>query len=198
MKLYLIRHGMTKGNLERRYVGFTDEELLTEERERLQKKKPPAVETLYVSPMLRCVETAELLYPGLKYKIEADFRECDFGMFEYRNYEELSKTADYQKFVDSMGESGFPGGETKSAFQRRCVFEMEKILSEQKEESSLGFVVHGGTIMALLDWYSNPHRDYYEWQTKNGTGYSAMAEKDLYGHWTLTNIREMHLGGDEG
>ena len=53
MKLWLIRHGMTKGNQEHRYVGTTDEDLLPEEKERLQARATdmdlhPAV--VFVSP----------------------------------------------------------------------------------------------------------------------------------------------------
>ena len=60
----LIRHGKTAGNRERRYMGGrTDEPLLPEERQFLQKKKAPEVTRVFVSPMKRCVETAEILFP---------------------------------------------------------------------------------------------------------------------------------------
>ena len=36
--------------------------------------------------MRRCLETAEILYPGIRSEIVPDFRECDFGTFEYKNY----------------------------------------------------------------------------------------------------------------
>ena len=67
MKLWLIRHGMTKGNQEHRYVGTTDEDLLPEEKERLQARTAdmnlhPAV--VFVSPARRCRETAACLFPG--------------------------------------------------------------------------------------------------------------------------------------
>ena len=89
MRVYLIRHGVTKGNLEHRYVGSTEEVLLPEADEpllsikkRLEKdgcRKPH----LLVSPMLRCRQSAEILFPGEKQTVVEDFRECDFGTFEY-------------------------------------------------------------------------------------------------------------------
>ena len=210
MKLYMIRHGATKGNREHRYVGCTDEGLLPDEKQRLeamgQQGKLPGVEKLYVSPMRRCRETAELLYPGIPQIVIEDFRECSFGEFEYCNYEELNGNPDYQRFIDTLGECGFPGGETKSEFQRRCTDCMANLLSaltggkEEDEvsrgtaaEDGIALVVHGGTIMAILDAYSDPHRDYYEWQVGTGKGFLVNAKEDTSGTWHFTDIHEIEL-----
>ena len=124
MKILLIRHGMTKGNAEKRYVGRTDEPVLAEEKQRLQKlssalygKADPAF--LYASPMRRCLETAGILFPDKRPVIIDDLRECDFGRFEYKNWQELSADPDYQRFIDTNGEASFPGGESKPAFSAR-------------------------------------------------------------------------------
>ena len=61
IKLYLIRHGQTPGNKLARYIGTTDEPLSDEGREFLKKISYPMPEELFVSPLLRCVETAEIL-----------------------------------------------------------------------------------------------------------------------------------------
>ena len=56
MKLWLIRHGMTKGNQEHRYVGATDEGLLPEEKERLRAKSADMnlqLAIVFVSPARR-------------------------------------------------------------------------------------------------------------------------------------------------
>ena len=37
MRIDLIRHGMTRGNEERRYIGITDEPVLEEDQEQLKK-----------------------------------------------------------------------------------------------------------------------------------------------------------------
>ena len=39
MKIYLIRHGETKGNLKKKYIGRTDEKLCSEGRIKLENKK---------------------------------------------------------------------------------------------------------------------------------------------------------------
>lgn len=187
MKVYLIRHGATRGNLEHRYVGSTDEELDLkgriglEEKFRLWKQD---IDSLYVSPLKRCRQTAEILYPGNKQIVVEDLKECSFGEFEYRNYQELNGNPDYQKFIDTMGACGFPGGETLADFQNRCVKAFRQVMEDvfrqesQQREQSIAFVVHGGTIMAILDKFSVPHKDYYEWQAGNGEGFSASVLRD--------------------
>lgn len=67
MRIYLIRHSMTKGNKEKRYIGTTDESLCLEGIQLLEERKGmyPEVTYVYVSPMKRCVQTAEIIYPEM-------------------------------------------------------------------------------------------------------------------------------------
>ena len=178
-ELILIRHGKTAGNLLGRYIGSrTDEPLCDEGREGLAGKQLPEVERLYVSPMKRCVETAEILWPGFnrkKMQKVTDLRECDFGDFENKNYKELSGNGDYQAWIDSNGTLPFPQGESREQFQRRCVEGFCELLKEvwtrEKLPASLALIVHGGTIMALLDAFAEG--SYYDYQCANAKGYKG-------------------------
>ena len=186
-ELILIRHGKTAGNLLGRYIGSrTDEPLCDEGREGLAGKQLPEVERLYVSPMKRCVETAEILWPGFdrkKMQKVTDLRDCDFGDFENKNYQELSGNADYQAWIDSNGTLPFPNGESMDAFKSRCLEAFARIVeevsgAEQEWIASgktgifrAGIVVHGGTIMAILEQYGYPKATYFDYQVKNGCGY---------------------------
>lgn len=186
-ELILIRHGKTAGNLLGRYIGSrTDEPLCDEGREGLAGKKLPEVERLYVSPMKRCVETAEILWPGFdrkKMQKVTDLRECDFGDFENKNYKELSGNGDYQAWIDSNGTLPFPNGESMDVFKSRCLeafariveevsgAEQEWIVSGKTGIFRAGIVVHGGTIMAILEQYGYPKAAYFDYQVKNGCGY---------------------------
>lgn len=181
MKICLIRHHATQGNKEKRYVGMTDEELLDESVQELKKVEQPiwgAIKDLkvFVSPLKRCVQTAEILFPQKELTFVDSFRECDFGQFEYKNYQELDGNPDYQRFIDTLGECGFPDGETKSEFQARCIKAFTQIVCENADKERLIFVVHGGTIMSILDAFSKPHQDYYSWQLRNGEAYVMHAE----------------------
>ena len=116
MKWALIRHGLTQGNLERRYTGCrTDEPLCPQGAEALRARTFPPAARVFASPMKRCLETAAILYPGAPVEIIDDFRECDFGAFENQNYAGLSRRADYRAWLDSGGELPFPQGESRAA-----------------------------------------------------------------------------------
>jgi alpha-ribazole phosphatase len=184
-KVYLIRHGATKGNLEGRYVGRTDEKLTVESADRLRyvADKTAAIirpDAVYISPMKRCVQTAEILFPDSDLTLVEDFKECDFGEFEYMNYRELNHNPVYQRYIDSGGMTAFPGGEDRETFQKKCVTAFKSVMEERVCRGGAGshaiiaMVVHGGTIMSILDEFSQPHRDYFEWQCGNGEGYKAV------------------------
>ena len=97
MKITLIRHGMTLGNLEKRYIGRTDETLCPEGIAKLEEMKIEKSEILISSPMKRCIETAEILFPRQSFEICDNMRESDFGDFERKTSEELSSDKRYQE-----------------------------------------------------------------------------------------------------
>lgn len=204
MKLYLIRHGSTKGNAETRYVGITDEGLSEEGRSGLEvlhrKLQGIKADRLLVSPMLRCRETAEVLFPKQEYEIVEDFRECDFGEFEYKNYQELNGNPDYQRWIDSGGKIAFPGGESPDEFRERCQQAFLEEIRKIKDVETVAIIVHGGTIMAILEGFSLPHRDYFEWQIGNGNGYAGEitntdtnedVNKDRMGQFAIENVEKL-------
>lgn len=224
MRILLIRHGMTQGNKEHRYVGTTDEELLPESVEQLRGMREFWQEqvsmkdvagnlTVYVSPYLRAKQTTDILFPGAKQVEIAEFAECRFGDFEYKNYAELNGNPDYQRFIDSGGTTAFPGGESRAEFTERVMRGFEKLLADVEEKQRLTqdsgnlnesktrkmltetesvqpytivVVAHGGTIMALMDQLSEPHKDYFDWQVKPGEGVTGILR--WRNHDTGTNI----------
>lgn len=167
--LMLLRHGRTAGNEQRRYVGSTDEPLCqagVNELRRLRAEERELLDSfplVYTSPMLRCRQSAGILFPYAG-KITADgLSECDFGEFEYKNYEELDGDARYQAWIDSGGEDAFPGGESRKDFQRRVLEVFDEILRGIRGDRA-AVVCHGGCIMSVMDRYSRPHRNYFDWQ----------------------------------
>ena len=68
-EIWLIRHGMTEGNRYQRYIGKTDELLCEEGKEKLKEFFYPEPEAVFVSPLVRCRETAEILFPEKKLRI---------------------------------------------------------------------------------------------------------------------------------
>lgn len=173
MRILLLRHAQTPGNREQRYIGVTDEAISGEGAAQLAKKQIARPDALYVSPMLRCRQSAKLLFPEMEQRCVEDFRECDFGEFENKNYRDLAKNPAYQAWIDSGGTLPFPKGESLKAFQRRCVRAFGDVLREAQADGSrrIACVVHGGTIMAILEKTAWPKRNYFDYQVKNGCGY---------------------------
>lgn len=173
IKVYLVRHSITKGNLEKRFIGTTDEALCKEGVDLAKTKKLPPVEQVYSSPLTRCTQTADILYPNHKKVIMAGLRETDFGEFEYKNHEELDGNVAYQQWIDSNATTAFPNGESLEDVKIRAKDAFCHIIKDalQKQYESIAIVTHGGTIMAIMSQFSNEKRDYFEWRANNCEGY---------------------------
>lgn len=205
INLTLIRHGKTPSNREHRYLGVTEEALSGEGRKQLEilaekdiLKKPWL---LFISPMLRCQESAGILFPGWKaYPIE-EWREMNFGAYEGKNYEDLKNDSYYQKWIDSNGTLPFPEGESQQEYIKRChrgLLTATKIIQKEIAENQIAesqprnitAVVHGGTIMALLHILAGGN--YFDYQVKNGGGYCCKFR--LCGEeWKLDSLEEISI-----
>jgi alpha-ribazole phosphatase len=187
LKINMLRHLATAGNLQKRYIGITDEPLCKEGLSVLEGISYPPAEAVYVSPMRRCKETARLIYPDIIPIACEDFRECNFGEFENKNYMELSNNSEYQAWIDSNGTLPFPKGENPVDFRIRCVKEFERVVASSLKSGyrSIVLIVHGGTIMSILERFSYPREDYFHWRTENGKGYITCLEEE---EGRLTNI----------
>lgn len=178
--LFLIRHGETAANREHRYLGRTDEPLSEAGRAELILKKKEITSfalMLFSSPMLRCRQTAEILFPEKDPVLIPEWTEMDFGRFEGKNYKELNGDADYQAWIDSGGTLPFPGGESREDFIRRTTMGFERAMEYLRKQSTAenvleiqaAAVVNGGTIMALCSFFSGGA--YFDFQVENGSGY---------------------------
>lgn len=197
--LTLIRHGSTRLNDEKRYIGWTDEELSEKGISEIKEKKDlyEKNDLLFLSPMLRCRQTADILFPNKNAKVINEWKEINFGQFEGKNYKELSDNTDYKTWVDSGCRGEIPDGEMLYSFINRSLIGLEKCIgmcelymvkhdlfagSEFEKNYPLGndnniyskelkaaAIVHGGTIMAILSNLTN--KDFFDFQVKNGEAY---------------------------
>ena len=182
IKMTMIRHGKTPGNLQGRYVGRTDEGILEEERGRLSAYQMGFTDEVFISPMRRCRETADIIYPIHHKIVIPEFKEIDFGNFEYKTYQELSGNPDYQAWIDSGGTTTFPEGESLQHFHSRIQFGMEVVLREclRRDFHNVGMVVHGGTIMSILSRFAKPKKKYFDWQVRNGEGFVVRINPEAF------------------
>lgn len=174
-----IRHGKTQGNIEKRYIGQkTDEPLCDVGIRELKARQKLLINdelstdkgrTVYVSPMQRCMQTAQIILPDHEYICINDFREIDFGDFENKNYVELTDNVDYQEWIASGGIKPFPNGESRADFVDRNIRAFRKAMQSELidlRDRTIPFVLHGGSIMAIMSELTG--EDYYSFQLQCG------------------------------
>ena len=197
MTCYLIRHGITEGNNALQFNGSGTDELLTEEGKEALKAiegvKPGSM--LFTSPMKRALETAAIMFPGIKPVIIDDLREMHFGIFEGKNHVMLDGDAEYQAWLDSGGEAAIPGGESIEIFRERAWKGFTEALgtATRKGTDTIYLVVHGGTIMAVMS--SLTGEDYFAFNAPNGAGYIIEVEIDDAGNVTASTAYDRFCGG---
>ena len=168
-KVYLIRHGETDWNVERRYQGLTDIELSKEglkQSELLSErfKNFDKIDKIYVSPLKRAVQTAKPLSNviGVKPIITECFKEINFGEWEGKTVEELRELykEDFNNFFNNPYRAKFPGDGSLKIVEERVALGFNKILEEDKGKNII-IVSHGGLLKILFLYIMNIPRDFY-------------------------------------
>lgn len=172
MLIYLLRHGLTEYNAQRRYQGQRDIPLSKEGIAQLC-RADISPKTVYVTPLMRTRQTAQVLFPQARLVPVEALKEMCFGSFEGKSYVEMENNADYQAWIAVNCESKCPGGERKEDFSRRVCTAFAALVDSAVAagEDMLVIVAHGGTQMAVMERYALPHKCYYEWCGPNAGGY---------------------------
>ena len=178
MKLHLIRHGMTLYNKEGRYIGWSDIPLHKQGVEQLKKylqtKNYPKGDIYLVSPMKRCVETLEILYPNVE-KIQENekLKEINFGDWEGKSYEELKDDNSYSNWLSDFVKNTPPNGEKFLEFEKRIEDTYYDLVKKyEKNHKDIVIVTHGGVIRVLMSKLIHNNRDIFYWKVPFGFGYS--------------------------
>lgn len=194
-KVFLIRHGKTPGNEEKRYIGRqSDEELSVAGIEEIKGKLSSIsklisdkIDRLCSSTMKRAIQTATLIVDKLSgqsidstqiQKID-NLSEIDFGFFEGKNYEELNGDERYQKWIDSNGTIDFPEGEGRDSFISRSYEGFLEALGDIDVDESILIVCHGGSIMSVMSRLTG--KDFYDFMTETLGGFVLELETDNEG-----------------
>ena len=193
-KIYLIRHGITEGNVKRWFYGSTDLSLIEEGRQALAKlaaegyyPKLPKGAKLYTTGLKRTEETMEVIYGNKGTGLLTDLREMNFGEYECHSFKELEKDEIFIRWMeDQSGDMALPGGESKNQFAERVKQGMKWLLEdcsaglseESGPESQVAFVVcHGGVIAEALDQlFPEEKENMWQWMPHPGYGYEVLVE----------------------
>jgi len=154
-RLFLIRHGETDYNLNRRYCGFSDLSLNETGRSQVQflaeRLKEFKIDTLYSSDLLRAVETAKIIFKDKTIHKMQEFREMNFGIFEGLNFVEIVEKSPkiYRRWIDNPLEVDIPEGETFTDFCNRVKKGLSFILSKNQDKQ-ISLITHSGPIKVIL------------------------------------------------
>ncbi|MCL1876829.1 histidine phosphatase family protein [Candidatus Saccharibacteria bacterium] len=159
MKLYFVRHGVTDWNIEKRRSGQTDIPQLVDEgrkhaRQAGEKLKDSKIDVIFVSPLNRAHETAEIIneYLNAKIIVRNELIERDFG-----NFEDKKATADeWDKFWDYNNPST-TGESIQDLFKRVHDF-IDEIKREYTDKNVL-IVSHGGPARAVRFYFEKMPAD---------------------------------------
>jgi broad specificity phosphatase PhoE len=157
--LWLIRHGESQGNLERRVQGWADYPLTdlgrrqaTRLAERLAQERP--IHALVASPLQRAAETAQIIGRALDVPVRFDARlkEYNFGPLNGLTPDDIVAhfpTVQAAWEVNRVWEP-LAGEEGDPTFVRRVREVMDEIVTGMDEGTSVVVVAHGGSLDACL------------------------------------------------
>ena len=199
--LVLMRHGVIKANLAKRWHGSTDSPLLWRGRRQAKKlgryisQAYPELDALYVSPLGRCQETAAPTSKLLDLDIQthSGLREWSIGEWENEPFRALSDDHDF--FNKSLKDLDWaaPGGESLAEVSDRFVATLNEITKRHtypNANAHIGIVSHGAAIQvaiaSLLD--GTPKR----WQSYT-IGNASVTELILHPKPYIENYNLMHF-----
>jgi len=150
MKLFLLRHGMTAWNLDKRIQGRVDEPLCAAGREALAGLELPgwsAACRWYCSPLRRATQTARLL--GIaEYQLDDALLEMSWGEWEGEVLKPLRRRlGDAMRQNESRGlDFQPPGGESPRQVQARLKPWLRRVAATRQDSAA---IVHKGIIRCI-------------------------------------------------
>ena len=192
--LYLFRHGLTKGNYNAQYIGHTDLPLTTDSIEQLKSIKAkhhyPEVEAVFVSPLKRAVQSADIMFPKNNKIVIDNFIEYNFGEFEGHTADELKDNEAFKNWMHGDIYSAPPFGESNAQFTQRICEAFEKVINGCVSEGiqNIAIVSHAGVLMTILACYGLPEAPMAHWQMDAGYGFKLRIDPAL---WMRANKLEV-------
>lgn len=166
LQVYLVRHGETQWNAQRRIQGQSDS-ALTEKGERQAEQVAERVKTLGITHVIasdlgRTRRTAEIIAQacGVDVTLDARLRELDMGVLERRNLDTLSEEEESwrRQLVNGTADGRIPEGESMLEMSERMHAALNACLDLPVGSRPL-LVSHGmalgclvSTILGLPAW----------------------------------------------
>lgn len=161
MSIYVIRHGQTDWNIQRKIQGKSNIPLNEEgikqagiAKENLKNQK---IDMIICSPLDRAKKTAEIINENLKLPliINEKLSERNFGIYEGRTSDEIEKWRDM--LIYDLNEKVEDGECIQEFFKRVHTF-LDEINKDYSDKNIL-LVTHGGVARAIDAYYNGLPED---------------------------------------
>lgn len=156
MKIYLIRHGETTGDVEDRYGGSYDDHMTELGRSQLKetanKLLDKNIEIVFSSPLIRAKESSEIISTVLDCRVEYSdgLRERHYGILGgLTKQEALTKYPEAVEIYKNPQETPIEG-ESYSDFQQRVLDTFKDLIKENYQ--TIAILSHGGPIKQILGY----------------------------------------------
>ena len=184
--LSLIRHGRTEANDNGIYIGRTDyplsEKGIAELYSKMDEYVYPGVAKVYSSPLRRCTETAEILFPDRDIMEIDNLIEMNFGKFDGKSADELVDLPEFKEWLQGGADCAPPEGESMADVQLR-IFKALAVIIEDMMKNDLrhcAVVTHGGIITSMIAGFGLPKVDPQELCAPFGEGYDIHITASLW------------------
>lgn len=154
-RFILVRHGETESSRERRFAGSTNVDLTEGGREQAralaQRLRPVRIDAIHVSPLGRCLQTAEPIteVTGRKPTVVDDLRECHFGDWENLTFAEV-----LERWPDDL--QRWAGDDSVAPTAGECWADLGLRVGRWWDDAAKRYdgrtvlaVTHGGPILSL-------------------------------------------------
>lgn len=154
-RVVLVRHGETVGESSIRFHGASDVDLSAlgcQQAHEARRRIPgEGFDLVVASSLSRAWRTATLLAPERAIRLEADFREIDFGRWEGLTREEIAAIDPilYEDWQSKGAGFDFPEGERRADFRQRVERGLGRIVSSGAE--SVIVVAHKGVVRGIVE-----------------------------------------------
>lgn len=153
-RLWLIRHGATEWNFDKRAQGQADIPLTDKGREQAKEVaaslSPFKLDAVYSSDLVRAVDTARPIAEeqGLEVITDPAFREIDQGEWTGLPVDEIRRRWP-DRWGDARHYSARPGGESPAQVRKRALEGLRRVI-EEHPSGWVAIVSHGGTMRWIV------------------------------------------------
>lgn len=185
-RISVIRHGQTEANEKGIYIGSTDLPLSDKGTAELCAKMDefdyPTVHRVYSSPLRRCTETADILFPSTEMCVVDDLRELDMGVFENKTVSELINRDDYKKWLQGGKDNRPPGGESLEELTARTYKALHEIITDMMNDglTHCALITHAGIISNMLSCFGLPKYDPKQLSCEPGEGFEIIVTAQMW------------------